>query len=68
MGQFIWTLVRDTIYLDNKLFRSAHKVSNVRPDGFLSGELEVIQLAVAQVLPKFGFGWGGFAAQGSGAR
>jgi hypothetical protein len=58
--------VGDAINFDDEFFGAAHEVYDVGVDGFLSGEFYVVQLAVSQGLPEFGFGCGGFAAQGSG--
>ena len=46
----------DAINFNDQFFRSANEVGDVGTDGFLSGEFSVVQLAVAEVLPEFGFG------------
>jgi hypothetical protein len=52
---------------DGKRGGSAHEVGDVGADGFLSDEFEIVQLAVAEVVPEFGFGLGGFSAEFVGA-
>ena len=65
MRQLIGCLMRDTINFNYQLFNPAHEVGNIRPDWFLTRKFEIIQLAIAQVMPQDFLSGRCFAAQRS---
>ncbi len=52
--------------LDDQVAFHAHKVGEIRPDGALAAELETIETAASELLPKQGFSFCGFSTQLSG--
>jgi hypothetical protein len=43
------------VYLNNQAFRMAIKIDDVRPDGMLTPEFQVLQLMIPQGLPQQAF-------------